>query len=508
MAAIVRAKQKVVKLSELDGKRKEAFATPAGFARAYLGMNLSPKQEAILQDMGPTGSNVSVVCCNEAGKTTKLICAFTLWHCSVFRRRGENGGVISTSGSWSQIENQLVPALKSYAPKFPRSWAFNDRGIDIDGIPNYMPFSTTDVGRAEGFHGHPEHPLAALIDEAKSVRDGIFRAIEDRCRPQRTGLFSSPGYSIGRFYESHTSAARFYHRHKMVVDDCPWIDRDVMKRLVMKAGDGDYDRGLLDPVIASAYFAMFMPFVEGGLLTMADIEECLADPPQRMHGGRHVFLDFARGGDENSVGVRNGNKVWLADCWRERDTMSAVGRFVTVLNDLRRSIGLQAGEVEGDADGNGGPMVDAIRQAGWPILEFHGGGTPYDPTRYKNQISERWFEGADKIQKRKVILCDDPELKAQMLDRIAKYESSGRRWLESKDDLFKRQAKEQRPKRSPDRADAVFGAMGDLPVMEARRVMGEAEPQNPWSNDPDYGAVHEEHMGVPEDMVRGFDAGG
>ena len=507
MAAILPANRKAVSFSNLDRRHREAFATPSGFARNYLGMALTDKQCAILQDMAPNGSSTSVICCNEAGKTTKLICAFVLWHLTVFCRRGENGGVISTSGSWSQIENQLVPSLKSYAPKFPRSWAFNDRSIDIRGIPNYMPFSTTDVGRAEGFHGHPEHPLAALVDEAKSVRDGIFRAIEDRCRPQRTGLFSSPGYSVGRFFESHTSAARFYTRHKLTVDDCPWIDRDVMKRLILKAGDGDWEKGMRDPVILSAYFAIFMPFVEGGLLTMADIEECLAEPPGRMHGPLHVFLDFARGGDENAIGVRNGNRVWLQDAWRERDTMSAVGRFVTNFKELQDKIGLRACEIEGDGDGNGGPMLDAIRQAGWNILEFRGGFPAYDPHRFKNQISERWFTGAELIKGRKIILPDDAEMKAQMLDRIAKFESSGRRWIESKEDLFNRQSKEQRPKRSPDRADAIFGALGDLPIVEGKPMMGAPEPQNPWSDDPDYGAEHDQHMGVPEDMLRGFDAG-
>jgi hypothetical protein len=292
----------------------------------------------------------------------------------------------------------------------------------------------------------------------------------------------------------------------MTVDDCPWIDRDEMRRIITKAGAGDYDKGLHDPIVQSAFFAVFMAFVEGGLLTMADIEECLDDPPQQMHGGRHVFLDFARGGDENAIGVRNGNRVWLDDCWRDKNTMSGVGRFVTRLNALKKDIGLRPVEVEGDADGMGSVMVDALRDAGWPILEFHGGVPAFEPTKFKNQISERWFTGSEKIKNRQVLIVDDPECKAQMLDRQGRFEASGRRWIESKDDLFKRQSREQRPKRSPDRADALFGAMGDLPQMEARSLLA-APDAGPWANDPDMNSVHEERLGVPEEILRGFDAG-
>lgn len=504
--AILPAQPKVVGFDKLSPKQRAAFATPKGFARAYLGMNLTPKQEAVLDSMAPTGAHVSGLFPNEGGKTTRVIPAFILWHLTVFRRRGENGGVTTTSGSWGQIENQLVPALKSHAHRFPK-WDFNDAEIKIDGIPNWMAYSTLQPGRAEGFHGHAEHPLACLVDESKSVRDGIFKAIEERCHPQRVGYFSSAGYSMGTFFESQNGNRRFYSCHKMTVEDCPWIDRGEMERLILKAGGGDREKGLLDPLIRAAYFSEFMPFVEGGLLSMADIEECLADPPKQMHGGRHVFCDFAAGGDENVLAVRNGNRVWIQDAWRDKNTMSAVGRFIVGFQKLKKEIGLRAQEIEGDADGMGKPVCDRIREAGWDILDFHGGAAAHDGSRFKNRVSECWFTGADGITERKLIIPDDAEMKAQMLDRQARYDSSGLRWLESKDDLFRRQGKETRPKRSPDRADAVFGAAAGLPVLQGVNLIRGAEQAGPWANDPDMGGVHEE-AGVPEEILRGFDAGG
>jgi phage terminase large subunit len=447
------------KIQDLDARQKAAFATPGGFARFFLGINLSAKQEAVLDSFIKTGSHVTTRCCNEAGKTTKMISSLVLWHSTVFQRRGENGGVIATSGSWSQITQQLVPALKGFSHRFPKNWEFLDREIKVDGIPNFMAFSVTDVGRAEGFHGSQENPLLAIVDEAKSVKDGIFRVIEDRCRPQRTGYFSSPGYAMGKFYDSHTAAGGFYNRHVVTVDDCPWIDRKEMERLVRKSGNGNYEDGLNDPFIRSAYFAEFMPYVVDALISLAEIEECLASPPKQAAGERRVDLDFAAGGDENTIGVRVGNKVWLEDAWSDKNTMSAVGRFVTRLEKLKRELGLRADEVFGAAAGLGKPMCDAIRQAGWEINDWFENQEAFASKNFKNAMSEAWFDGTEKIRRREVIIQDDPETKGQLCDRQSRYSSDGRRWTESKEELFKRQARDGRPNRSPDRAEVILRCM-------------------------------------------------
>lgn len=499
---------KRVPVAELPEKTRRMLATPAGFAKFRLGIPLSPKQEEIANAFGPNRSHVSFVCCNEAGKTTKIMPAVILWHLTVFPRRGENGGVTATSGSWAQIKNQLMPALHSYAHKFPASWEFQDVEIKINGVPNFMAYSASQAGRAEGFHGTAETPLMMLFDECKSVSDAIIRAGTDRCRPQRTGLLSSPGYAMGRFYESQTTEAASWKCFQMTVEDCPWIDREEMKRVITRAGGGDYERGLQDPFIQSAFFARFMPFVQDSLISLPEFAACVNEPPGPKGTDRHCRLDFAAGGDENSIGVRRGNRVWLEDAWRDRNTMSAVGRFVTVLNKLRRETGLRPEEVEGDADGLGKPMVDAIRQAGWDILEYRANGRAFEPDKFRNRESENWFNGTEAIKNRRVIIPDDADLKGQMVDRIGKYDSSGLRWVESKKDLFARQARDQRPQRSPDRAEVILGAMGRLPELNSVNIGGSDRQQNPYASfGPYIGEPTDAEPSVSEDVLRGFDAG-
>lgn len=498
-----------VTLAEMSPEQRQAFASPSGFARLKLGMNLTPKQAQVADAFMRTGAHVSAACCNEAGKTTKILAAVILWHLTGFARRQENGGVTVTSGSWAQIKNQLMPALHAHRHRFPQ-WEFLDTEIKINGIPNLMAYSTVQVGRAEGFHGSPENPLMMLFDECKSVPDGIIRAGEDRCRPQRMGLLSSPGFAMGKFYNSHTTEAGAWDRYKITVEDCPWIDRDEMRRVITRAGGGDYERGLQDPFIRSAYFAEFMPFVQDSLISLADIEGCLADPPGYRPGERHAFCDFAAGGDENVLAVRRGNRVWIADAWRDVNTMSATGRFIQQFVDLRNKIGLRPEEIEGDNDGLGNPMVSRIQEVGWPIVPFHNNARAFDAQKFRNRSSELWYEGTEAIRERKIIIEDDADLKGQLVDRIGKAESSGRRWIESKEDLFRRQARDQRPQRSPDRADAVLGAMGRLPIVGSMNISGDGDAnRNPYSTfGPYVGEPHEAEPSVPEEVLRGFDAGG
>lgn len=493
-----------VAFADLSEKQKAVFTTPSGFGRHFLKIPLTPKQAEVCDAFMPNRAHVSAVFCNEAGKTTKIIPTVTLWHLTVFPRRGENGGVTATSGSWAQITNQMMPALKSYERLFPR-WEFLNTEIKRDGFPNFMAYSCSNPGRAEGFHGQPETPLLMWFDECKSVPDAIIEAGEDRCRPQRMGLLSSPGYSVGKFYRTHTTEGAYWKRFKMTVDDCPWIDRHEMQRIITRRGGGNAELGLQDPFVRSAYFAEFMAFVEDSLISLSDIERCLEDPPQFRPGGRHAFCDFAAGGDENVLAVRHGNRVWIEKAWRDKNTMSAVGEFVRLFTKLRNEIGLRAEEIEGDADGLGGPMVQRLHELDWPILPFHSNGTPKDPTRFENRASENWWNGCESVKRRQILFYDDADLHGQMVDRKQEKRSSQLIKVERKDFLFRRQAKEGRPQISPDRAEAVFGAMADLPVLGTVQMMENKQARGPWEDDPDYGPGMVEREGsIPEEVLRGF----
>lgn len=480
--AIVQAKPKVVAWKDIPPEKREILVRPSAFCRVVEGMSLTDRQCEIMDDFGPMGSRVAVRTCNESGKTSRIIAGLILWHGSVFPL----GTAISTSGSWLQITHQLVPHLKRYAHKHPK-WIFNATDISNAGRPLWLGFSTNDAGRAEGFHGEPTAPLLALVDEAKSVPDEIFTAIDDRCNPQRYGLLSSPGYASGEFYRAHTSNSQLYKTHKLTAYECPHIAADTIERRIKKWG-ADH------PLVKSMIFAEFMEFIEDALLTLADWENCIEHAPDRAGIERHAFCDFAgKGGDNNVFAARLGNEVWIEDYWNQRTEMESVGHYVTLFNKLKREYGFQPHEISGDADGIGGPMCDRLNEVGWPINRFHGGSAALESTHYFNRISEVWFTGAEKIKKRQIIIRDrsNEELRGQIMSRKRKEPSNGKLQIEPKKEMFARGLP------SPDLADAVLGAMA---TGFSNRSMNVIRKDPLWATDND-------DMGVDANLLAGMDAG-
>lgn len=287
-----------------------------------------------------------------------------------------------------------------------------------------------------------------IVDEAKSVEDDVFEAIE-RCHPQRLGVFSSPGACEGMFYDMFHKYRAHYQTMHMSFEDCDHIDRDWVSKQIEKRGEDH-------PLVRSMIFGEFMEESEDAIFQMTWLEQMRNHPTawNKDRGEVHAFCDFAAGGDENVFAVRRGNQVWLEDNWRDKNTMGAVGRFLVNF----RKAGLKPGQVSGDADGLGKPMCDALADAGFPINEFRGGGKAYDGL-YRDRISETWFEGARQVELNKIILPDNEELVSQLVTRKKQYSRTGKLCVESKKDM------KNRGIQSPDLADAVLGAMQPIAAL-------------------------------------------
>ena len=216
-----------------------------------------------------------------------------------------------------------------------------------------LGFSTDEPGNFEGFHN--EH-LFVIVDEAKSVPDAIFEAIE-RCQPQRTLIMSSPGGPSGAFYRAFTKERKHFKQHSVTAHDCPHLSSEWITQQIEKHGADS-------PLVRSMIFAEFMD--QDGLyspLTVAQLERCLRESPLFQPGLVRAFCDFAAGGDENVLAVARGNSVAIVAAWRDADTMRAVGRFI----QLFRQHGIEPSEIACDGGGLGIPMADRLKENGWPV---------------------------------------------------------------------------------------------------------------------------------------------
>ena len=99
-------------------------------------------------------------------------------------------------------------------------------------------------------------------------------------------------------------------------------------------------------------------------------------------------------------------------------------------------------------------MICQFADEGFTINDFHGGMPARNKDHYTNLISEVWVEGCRKIERWQVDLGQlDPMTFKQLTTRFTEWDSRGKLRVERKEDMAKRGIK------SPDRADALLGAI-------------------------------------------------
>lgn len=411
---------------------------PYGFAMGVLGLDLYPWQIDALSAMDRRNSALAVKAGNGTGKTSRFAVPLALWHAAVF----PNSLTLITAGVFRQVKEQAFPEIRRYQHLFP-NWKFLETEVVTDTGSRIYGFSTDDAGRFEGWHNEN---LLMIVDEAKSVPDSIFEAIE-RCQPTRLLLISSPGQRSGKFYRAFSTERRFFQQRTVTAQECPhiaqtWIDEQIEKY------------GLNSPLVQSMIYAQFPDDdSEQTVLSLSDLERCLSSPPSPLGDDAHAFCDFAAGGDENVLALRRGNRVQIVKAWRERDTMAACGEFIR----LFRQSGLQSPQISADGSGLGLPILDRMAELGWRLNRIRNEKPARDALAYANTGTEIWFQGAQRIKDNAIILPDDKLLHEQLVCRGLSVNSRGQLQVEPKPKMASRGLL------SPDRADAVLGALYQRP---------------------------------------------
>lgn len=428
----------------------KVLSTPDGYAEVFLKMKLHPTQRNVLKslfDITKNKTRVSFVCANECGKTSTVSAAAILYSIHIL-----NCKVVFTSASYRQIISQLLPSIKNFSHLYPK-WRFLENKIIINNEIRLIAFSTESEGTFQGHHSTEQNPLLIITDESAAIKEQIFMAI-DRCNAKFLLIEGSPLGPEGVFYSMETEpnmhkAFIHYKLNKLqcLKKDGYWLNEEDIQELIEKWGREH-------PLVLSSVFAEFANNVEGGVISLNDIENCIRTPALPDYsGGKHVALDFAAGGDSNVIVFRNGNELKIIKEWKDRDTMNASRTFANELDTLKREYGITQSDVSGDNDGLGKPMIDRLSELGWNINRFHGGATAKD-TSCKNLITDYWINACKKIRNRSIVMPNNQELKLQLTSRKSYMNQSGKLALESKEDMRSRGVP------SPDIADAFCMALG------------------------------------------------
>jgi hypothetical protein len=408
------------------------------FSREIFGMDLYQWQiDAMKAITGKNGkSRVAVRAANGSGKTTCLAAPAALWHALIY----PNSITITTSGVYRQVKEQMWPCIRSLAAKV-KGWGIQVNQTDLvtSTGSRIIGFSTDDPGRFEGWHADN---LMIIIDEAKTVADGIFEAVA-RCQPTRQMVISSPGGTSGEFYRIFNKQQHLWSLHKVTSYDCPHISKEWIEEQFERWGRDH-------PLIKSMVFGEFMEADDERLvIPWATWDNAIANPPRKSGKDVSCGVDFAGGGDENAMAIRRGNKVEKIVTWRDRDTMASVGRFIMEF----KKEGLKEDQIYCDVGGLGLPMADALAEAGWNIHRVNFGGRAQDSDAFVNRSAEMWFTVARLLEKCEIIMPDDDVLAQQLTQRRCSANKNGKLNLESKSEM------KARGLSSPDRADAVVMAV-------------------------------------------------
>lgn len=465
------------------------LVTPDMFARFYLGLNPYVWQIEAMRSVWMR-HKTALRAANGSGKTATVVTPLLLW----FLWRFPKGRAIVTSGSWNQIGTQLFHNLHLYKhrPCF-HGWKFGSGHIATPQGGFIIGLSTNNPGRAEGYHEkvsepeaehlfvrdylqlirragkelnlekeEAESPVMYIVDEAKTVPDPIFTAI-DRCTITYRLYCSSPGMTAGQFYRCFTTESRAFT--KIVVQaaklnedgsvdydatDCPHIKRSKVADIINRYG-------VDSPLTRSMIFAEFSE-AEGHLvITESELLHAIENPPARRDGTIFGAMDFAAGGDENVTAVSGGNWVKCVQAFSAKNTVQARRRQVKALQEA----GVEEGNAIGDADGLGKPIIQDMQEEGYWVEEFHGGQPCRDDDNYTNIISEAWIVTGNLIKKGLLDISEmdkglpgEGTLFKQLANRPIEFDSRGRLRIMSKKDL-----KKKLNLSSPDRADAFCMAV-------------------------------------------------
>lgn len=134
--------------------------------------------------------------------------------------------------------------------------------------------ATDTDGHIEGIHDHPESPAGLLVDECKSIADGVLDALE-RCHTGFRFFVSSTGPAFGGFYQIMTTKAHLWRTFRVTSSVCPHVNpaEIAVDRLNLK-----------DSVFRIKHAAEFLYDAGDSMVSLEHVRDLFRNPPPESLG--------------------------------------------------------------------------------------------------------------------------------------------------------------------------------------------------------------------------------
>lgn len=314
-------------------------------------------------------------------------------------------------------------------------------------------FATDEEGKAEGYHPlEPRAKMGIWVNEAKSVDEGIFRALK-RCTGY-THWFnvSTPGEPKGSFHRACTQPILGFRHRKITYRECRTATKTHISEMERIADE--IELGATSALYRSKWLAEFTSIDIDCIITLDQVNLCIDDKVKaaRQDEPLKIGMDLSAGGDETTLVARRGNKIVKEIAFRERDTTVVAARLDQELIAL--GVSKDHEWIFADDGGIGKSIIDMLRKRrsatvpGWSVRRVVNQARAIRPDQNGNRGAELWYTVKRLIEERTQRLDEASELLRQQLYTRRYEKRNGKIWLEPKP----KAKAEGNP--SPDRADA------------------------------------------------------
>lgn len=448
---------------------------------------LYPWQMSTLDEFGRPNCSIqnalqfALCAANGSGKDAFIVAPFVVWHalCKIQSR------TIITSASGGQLGTQTEGYIRNLCQLIneyhgQEIFRIRQRYIycRLSGSEIRL-FATDEEGKAEGYHPiTPLSSMAIVINEGKSVKDFIYRALS-RCTGYSYWLeVSSPGAPHGDFHKHFCfgeEGSFGWKSRRVDYSECPHSSENQRQQDLVEYGE-------FSSIYRSKWLALFTNIEGTSIIPQDSLERCKrlskdgTIKPLHQDWIPRVGLDIAAGGDETSMYKVVGNVIKAELHFREKDTTISARK----INDWLLEVGMPKDSemIFGDDGGVGHAVIDMLcsdtNGYGWKIARVNNQSPSNNKRAFINRGAQNWFRIKRLFESNILYFSFDYEEKNQKLFTqlcsrfYSQQQTQGRIALESK-----ATAKAQgRP--SPDRADAYVLAFTGLSISD---FLGEGSDQ-------------------------------
>lgn len=405
-------------------------------------------QKAMLDAYSRGERRMAIRSGHRVGKTTTL--AWILTHHILFRFPQK---ALVTAPTAPQLFEALAAETKAWMRKLPPVLydllEVKSESIHLKAAPeeSFISYNTSRAETPEALAGKHSKHILLIGDEASGIPEPVFEASLGSMASANASMIlaGNPVRTQGFFHKifNDPEVGDRWWKYHISSENHPRVDREFVEDVIATYGQE-----------SNAYRVRVLgefPLSDSDTVIPFDLmEAALTRDVQPTSQGVVWGLDVARFGDDRSALAKRRDNVLLepVKSWVKLSTMEVVGRVKNEYDSTPTHD--RPMEIMVDAIGYGAGVADRLMELGLPARAINVSESPSLREQFANLRAELYFDARKWFESRVVNLANDKKLGGELTMLKYKFQSSGKRLIESKADLKKR----TNPKRSPDLADA------------------------------------------------------